>query len=45
MVFSSSAYNPDAVIEVIAETLDEALKYQSTNVHWLKLSGDVNFGV
>ncbi|XP_065215159.1 integrator complex subunit 8 [Planococcus citri] len=38
-----SAYNPEAVLEVISEMLDHVSLYQPENVQWLKLAGDVNF--
>lgn len=41
---SSSAYNPDAVVDVISDVLDAVLLYQPNNCDWLKLAGDVNFG-
>lgn len=44
VLFSANSYNAVAVCELLSEIVSQALKDYPTNVSWLRLMGDINFG-
>lgn len=43
--YSASSYSIGAVSEILSEVLRTGLKYYPTNVPWLRLMGDINYGL
>jgi hypothetical protein len=43
--FSANSYNVRSVGEALSQLLLQALQFHPTNVAWLKVMGDLNFGM
>ncbi|XP_060527282.1 integrator complex subunit 8 isoform X2 [Cylas formicarius] len=43
VISNASSYNVAAVSEMLSEVLSHGLKDYPTNIHWLRLLGDINF--
>lgn len=42
---SANSYNIRSIGELLFQLLTQALKYYPSNVPWLRLMGDLNFGM
>lgn len=44
-IYSANSYNIRYIGELLFQLLTQALKYYPCNVPWLRLMGDLNFGM